>query len=208
MFGIGDPNKKGMASLEKGDYANAITEFKRVLIKNQKDWQAYAYLGDTYRRLGQHDEAIDNYKKSLSYNSEAIESYEGLAASYADKGIKFDEAIAILNKTREILKNDPSVLADTEMFYLHGLSWIHFQQGETKKAIKYFDEAYPLWQKSFQQGTNELDPYFSDVHYQFGILLSYKGEKKKAYSEFQKAIKCAPTSIFAKKAKEAMGKTN
>lgn len=206
MFGGGDPNKKGVTLLEKGDYQNAITEFERVLVKNPKDWQAHAYLGDTYRRLGQEDKAIDSYKKSLSYNSEAIESYEGLALSYADKGVKFDEAIALLNKTREIMKRDDFILNNTKGIYLQALSWVYFQKGERTKAIEYFNEAYPLWQKDFQSGVNEFDPYFSEIHYQFGVLLIHKDEKEKAYGEFEKTIQCAPSSVSAKKAKQEMEK--
>ncbi len=202
MFGIGDPNKKGVVLLKKGDYQNAIIELERVLAKNPQNWETYGYLGDTYRRLGQEDKAIDNYKKSLSYNPEAIESYEGLALSYGDKGINFNEAIALLDKTREIMKGDTSALNDTRSFYLEALSWVYFQKGDITRAIEYFNEAYPLWQKDFQTGVDEFDPYFSEVHYHFGVLLSHKGEKEKAYREFEKAIQCAQSSVFSKKAQE------
>lgn len=202
MFGIRDPNKKGVRLLERGDYQNAIIEFKRVLAKNPQNWQTYGYLGDTYRRLGQEDKAIDSYKRSLSYNPEAIESYEGLALSYADKGIKFNEAIALLEKTREILRDDTSVLNQTRSFYLEALSWVYFQKGDITRAIACFDEAYPLWQKDFQSGVDQFDPYFSKVHYHFGVLLSHKGEKEKAYKEFEKAIQSGQSSAFAKRAQQ------
>ena len=206
MFLSRDPNKKGMGLLEKGDYRNAVAKFERVLAKNPKNWEAYGYLGDTYRRLGRYEKAIDSYKTSLSYNPEAIDSYEGLALSYVDKGFRFNEAIVLLGQTRDILKDDALLLNETRIFYLEALSWVYFQKGDTARAMKYFDEAYPLWQKDFQNGLNEFDPYFSEVHYRFGVLLNHRGEKEKARGEFEKAVRCAPMSIFAKKSQEEIEK--
>lgn len=205
-FGFGDPHYKGAKYLEKGDYQNAIIEFEHVLAKNPQNWATYGYLGDTYRRLGENDKAIDNYKKSLSYNPEAIESYEGLALSYADKGIKFNEAIALIEKTKEIMKDDISTWNKIKGFYLESLSWGYFRKGDKTKAIKYFDEAYPIWQKDFKSDVDEFDPYFSEIHYRFGVLLIHKGDKKKAYEEFEKAIRCDKSSIFAKKAQKEIDK--
>ena len=206
MFISSDRNGRGSALLKRGDYQNAIIRFERVLAESPENWETYCYLGDTYRRLGQYENAIENYKKSISCNSEAVDSYEGLALSYADSGSNFNEAIVLIGQTREIMKEDPVALDETRSFYLETLSWVYFQKGDTARAVVYFDEAYPLWQKDFQNGVDEFDPYFSDVHYRFGILFNCKGEKEKAREEFDKAVRCAPKSVYAKKSEEEIEK--
>jgi tetratricopeptide (TPR) repeat protein len=206
MSPIRDPNKKGIALMKKGQYEMAIEEFQRVLVKDPRNWETYAYLGDIYRILGNNDEAISYYNDSIYHNPEAVESYEGLAIAYADKGIKFDEAIAILEETREIMKGDASALKLTKVFYLESLSWVYFQRGNAEKAIEYFKEAYPIWKKDIKMGVDELEPAFSEEHYHFGMLLFITDETGKAREEFEKAIKCRPNSIFAKQAREELNK--
>jgi tetratricopeptide (TPR) repeat protein len=204
MSPIRDPNKKGIALMEKGQYEMAIEEFQRVLTKDPRNWETYAYLGDVYRMLGNNDEAISYYNDSIYHNPEAVESYEGLAIAYADKGIKLDEAVDLLNKTQHILKDDKFALEATKDSYLESLGWVYYKKGDIAKALTFYDEAYPIWQKGLKIGVDEFDPYFAETHYHFGMVFLHKNEPDKAREEFEKAIKCSPNSIFAKRARKEL----
>lgn len=198
MFSFRNPNSKGLSHMKKEEYQKAIAEFEQVIVKYPDNWETYGYLGYTYRILGNNDRAIETFQKCLSINSEAIESHQGLALSFADKGIKFDEAVTLIEKTKEILKEDSFIFESSKGLYFEALSWIYFRQGKIEKAIEYFDKAYPIWQNDFRRGVDEFDLHFSETHYHFGVILAYKGEKEKAIEEFEKALKCSKLSIFAK----------
>lgn len=190
--------------MEKGQYETAIEEFQRVLVKDPKNWETYAYMGDVYRMLGNNDEAILYYNDSIYHNPEGVESYEGLAIAYADKGIKFDEAVDLLNKTQYILKDDKFALEATKDSYLESLGWVYYKKGDIAKALTFYNEAYPIWQKGLKIGADEFNPYFAETHYHFGVVFLHKNEPDKAREEFEKAIKCSPNSIFAKRAREEL----
>jgi tetratricopeptide (TPR) repeat protein len=206
MRSFRDPNKKGVALMAKGQHGLAIEEFKRVLVKDPKNWQTYAYLGDVYRRLGNSDEAISSYNNSIYYNPEAVESYVGLAIVYADKGIKFDEAIEFLNKTQQILKDDKFALEVSKDSYLESLGWVYYKKGDIAKALTFYDKAYPIWQKNIEIGVDQFDPYFAETHYHFGMFFLLKHEPEKAREEFEKAIESSPNSFFAKQALKELNK--
>jgi hypothetical protein len=61
-------NTMGYQMLNAKDYASAIKFFKLNIAKNPKDANGYDSLGEAYKIMGDKENAIKNFKKSLSLN--------------------------------------------------------------------------------------------------------------------------------------------
>ncbi len=55
---------------EKERFDEAVTEYRRSLRVNPKNWRAWFNMGNTYNKLGRRQEAIDSYRKALEFNED------------------------------------------------------------------------------------------------------------------------------------------
>jgi len=69
----------GRKALEQGDYKRAIEYFREALQKDYKKTEAYYWIGYSYQKLGDFDEAINNYKETINYCPEMLQlAYTGM----------------------------------------------------------------------------------------------------------------------------------
>lgn len=72
-----------LALKHSGNGAEAVTEFRKSLELNEKDWKCWKALGNTYWRLGQKADAKNAFENALKYGAPAHEASElqaGIAA--------------------------------------------------------------------------------------------------------------------------------
>ncbi|MGC8650779.1 MAG: tetratricopeptide repeat protein, partial [Hydrogenobaculum sp.] len=87
----------GMASLTAGNYAAAIANFKKAILKDQYNYKAYDKLALAYANVGNYKKAIKNIDKALSIKPDYYQAI-------LDKAIilqaehKTKEAIDTLNR--------------------------------------------------------------------------------------------------------------
>ena len=83
---------------EKGDYVNQVKAYERMVQLRSDDWQAYYYLAQAYRVIGEktgsdnkdwrklrieyYTKSVDNYKKGLSLKADSDGLMRGIAGSY------------------------------------------------------------------------------------------------------------------------------
>ena len=84
----------------KGQYEEAIAEWKKALEFDPGEASVYLNLGVALARMGKPDEAIAQYQKALAITPDAAEVHFRLGSALADTG-KFDEAIAHFRKVLE-----------------------------------------------------------------------------------------------------------
>lgn len=76
----------GSLYLERGERTEAIAEFRQALEIDRSNADVLYLLGDTLRKQGQLDEAIQHYMKALRFVPEFPQVYAGLARAYTEKG--------------------------------------------------------------------------------------------------------------------------
>ena len=91
--------QKAFEFSEKQDFQNAEKYYLQVLKEDPNFVEAYDNLGRIYRRIGEYDKAISNYKKSLALYPDGIMAHQNIAVVY---GIKKDYENAI-NEYNEII---------------------------------------------------------------------------------------------------------
>jgi tetratricopeptide (TPR) repeat protein len=163
--------KEAQAAFDKA-LADAVRPEEKMLV--------YYARGDAENRQKMYDEAEADFRKGLaidSTNSYAASIENDLGYMYADRGIKLDEAIAMLKKA---VAFDPS-----RYEYLDSLAWAYFKQGqyalaedfERKAVVRMSNDATVLdhlaeieakngklqqaaadWQRSLQSYATSLPP--------------------------------------------------
>ena len=92
-------------------FESAVTAYKKILAKNEEDHVAHFYLGLTYNKLNEDEEAAKSLREAVKLQPENTEYQTELGAIYI-KLAKYHEAVAALKKALEI---DPGNIDAEEM---------------------------------------------------------------------------------------------
>lgn len=164
---------KGYECGEQQDYKGAIKWYKKAVKADDKFVEAYDNMGAAYRKLGDLENAKENYLKSM-------EIYPGGNMSHMNLGIvyfiekKYDKA---LEQYMIMQKNDST---DAEGYY--GTIQIYFALNDFKSAAKSAAKTLEIY-----EAVNS--PYLSDAQYLLGLSYYYDGDKKNAKIYFEQAKK-------------------
>lgn len=92
-------------------FESAVTAYKKILAKNEEDHVAHFYLGLTYNKLNEDEEAAKSLREAVKLQPENTEYQTELGAIYI-KLAKYHDAVATLKKALEI---DPGNIDAEEM---------------------------------------------------------------------------------------------
>ncbi len=95
----------------------------------------YCLLGDIYRSLGRHDDAITEYKMAIWLDSLNIPAYRHLCQAYEEMG-DFDNAIEVYHKLIQIMPTMPE--------FHSNLANIYYMKGDVKSAVSHYQTAITL----------------------------------------------------------------
>lgn len=122
---------RGEAYFGLKNYGKSITHFKRSIENQGEGWadiQAFVYTGLSEYRLGNYDQAIEQFEKALSQSKYNVEAHLGLAKIYLETGdlmkseLHLDKAEKYFNYKRndpyneylnEVYEGDIAVLRDS-----------------------------------------------------------------------------------------------
>ena len=87
-------------------------------------------------RLKKFDLMESELRRTIAEKPDFAAAYNALGYSFADRNIKLNEAIQLIEKALELSPNDH--------YMLDSLGWAHFKKGNLDKAIQYLQEAYNI----------------------------------------------------------------
>jgi Flp pilus assembly protein TadD len=131
----------------------------------------FYYQGLAYGSAGQHERAVDSFRRSLTADSKKVQTYINLGVSYINLG-KYEPAIDILQQALMIKPNQPEVLSRLGMVY-----------GATGR----YQEALDVIRKSIS--INATDP---QNYYTLAITYNNMGRFGEAADAAKEAIRLAP----------------
>jgi Tfp pilus assembly protein PilF len=127
---------------------------------------------------GRTDDAIAVMNRVLTREPNNIQALNFIGYTYAEQGIKLDEAERLIKKALEI-KPDAGFIMDS-------MGWVYYQRGKYKDALEWLRKAIAL------EGEDpEILEHVGDCH------LALK-EKDKAVENYKKALKTT-TSLRVRK---------
>ncbi len=117
-----------------------LTEAIRVLTRASENFlnneKVLFMLGTVLDRAGDYQSGIDRMRDVLRINPNNPHALNHIGYSYAERKINLAEAESLLKKAVQ--------LAPDNGFILDSLGWVHYQQGEYKKAAKVLNRANQL----------------------------------------------------------------
>ncbi|MDB5815765.1 MAG: tetratricopeptide repeat protein, partial [Rhodocyclales bacterium] len=89
---------RGKAAIDRKDWAGAIAAFEKVVAQDNKNADAYNWLGYASRKSGKLDAAFKYYDKALSIDPKhkGVYEYQGEAFLMANQPAKAEENLATL----------------------------------------------------------------------------------------------------------------
>lgn len=184
----------GKMNLYLGFYNRSIIHFEKALeiSKNNVFFKKYLpiinnNLGLSYNQIGEHDTAIDFYKKALvifkkehyEYKNEIFTIYNNLGAAYFEKG-KYDKSIELYNQSIVIQENDKELAT-----VYSNLGAAYWAKDDNDKAIEFCKKAIEIENKNFDKYNIDKGTRYSIL----GLAYNNKGEFKKAINYFKIALK-------------------
>lgn len=163
----------GIRQYNAGEYADAAGTFKNATRQDPRDYQSYAYLGDSYQELGQQQQAIQAYKASLDTATRSHQgredlafrarTLEGLAGAIVKSGeIEIDAAQAAATNS-----------ASAQDWFL--MAKIHRNRGDADSALDAYNRAALLGPKDFF------------IQKDYGLFLEQIGHNQPAEKTLRKA---------------------
>lgn len=170
-------NKKGLASYEAGDYANAALYFERaILLDEQKEFRNN--YGMTLIQLDRCEDAIEQFQMVVTENpSNAAEkrlnkfAYRGLGIAYLQRQ-DFDSALGNFNRALEL-----SVEKDWDIDIL-------FYKANTLECMGYPTSAIENYTAVLEKDDDNASALLAR-----GSLYREEGEYEKAISDYRKLLK-------------------
>ncbi len=135
----------------------------------------YYFRGDAALREKLYDEAELEFRKGLAIDPKNASIQNDLGYMYADRGIKLDDAVAMLKKA---VASDPQNYA-----FLDSLAWAYYKQGQYAMADDYETKAALRMSG---------DPTVLD---HLGEIKAKNGKLQQAIEDWQKSLKQYSTSL-------------
>lgn len=161
----------GLISYQQGDFQGAKDSFTSYSQRNPQESWVYSIIGDLDYMLGDSDQALDNYQRSIEEEDYA-KAYYGIGMIYRDQGLT-EAAIENFAASVEL---EPG-----------------FSDARMALALEYFnDQQFDLALEEFEMVYLQ-NPRNAKVHFYLWILYSENGETEKAIHSRDLAIQYDPS---------------
>jgi len=212
----------GSAYITSGDYAKALKELLEAKELDPGEPKIHYYLAMAYAGQGFEQEALRECREAISLNPDYSEAHNYLGTLYLGRG-QAQEAIASFRKA---LAN---ILYETPAVALYNMGRAYAQMNDYTMAMDSYRRAaerdqrgdiLPLielemgrisclkgdYPEAFHHLAKSLDavPNFLEARYVRAECYRLQGRLDKAREEYKDIIRLAPSSEFAKKAREVL----
>ena len=164
-------NFLGILELHKRNFAGAVSKFQQVVRLCSKHHFAYYNLALSHHNLGQVEEAINCYKKTLKYNPDNLDALNNLGVLYYERK-EYDRAHNYYDK---VMKHNPAN-ANT----LNNL-------GNLYNAMEDYEKAEEYYKAALKHG-----PKVADYHFNLADCLLRQNKLHEALEQLGFAISINP----------------
>ena len=155
-----------------------------ILVKAKRNQEAFDLLEKAVKNLPNTPELVYDYalaaerilkfdvmeaelRRAIAEKPDFAAAYNALGYSFADRNIKLNEAITLIEKALALSPNDH--------YMLDSLGWAHYRKGNLDKAIQYLQDAYSI----------NPDP---EIAAHLGEVLWHKGRHEQAKKIWNDAL--------------------
>ncbi|HWP46950.1 MAG TPA: tetratricopeptide repeat protein [Candidatus Limnocylindrales bacterium] len=160
--------------VEEGKLDEAITLYRKLLLKNPSSGRIHYRLGYAYGLKNLYDEEIAEYKKAIKMGYKEEEVFYRLGLAYIDSETNYAEAVKAFNK---VLQRNPR---HAEAYFNLGLSYLNL--GNYSKAKEALLKAI------------ELNPSNLEAYNMLGVVYALTGQSDKAQETWMEILKRDPSN--------------
>ncbi|MFH1007663.1 MAG: tetratricopeptide repeat protein [Candidatus Latescibacterota bacterium] len=128
--------QEGIRLFQKGEYAQAILEYRRAVKVDPKLAEAHEGLGETYLMTDQPSKAVENAQKAVAINPNSERGYLALGQALLRMNGNSDEGVSAFQEVLRINPKNASALI--------GLGMIFQSVPDLPKAIEHFQSAVQI----------------------------------------------------------------
>ena len=183
-------NILGYAYRQNEQYTDAENAFKKYIELIPNDPNPYDSYAELLLKMGRFDEAITQYNKALSVNSNFINSHFGIAAALTYQG-KIAEAQAELQKMTDKARTDGE--RRTALF---GQTVVAVDNGKFDQALAEVAKQYAMGEKA-----SDAAAMTGDLQLKGNILLE-TGKADEAKKAYEQAVKTTADSGLSQAVKD------
>jgi len=122
-------------------------------------------------KLDKLDVVEQDLRQVIALRPDYAHAYNALGYSFADRAVRLDEALALIQKALSLSPSDP--------FILDSLGWVEFRMGQMPESIKSLKQAYSL----------QEDP---EIAAHLGEVLWKSGDQRAARNAWEASLKINP----------------
>jgi len=167
----------GKEYFQKGDYSDALFNYKQALRLYPKSYEILNNIGVCYQKLKNFDKALEYYEKSLALSSDYAPALNNMGLLYVKLNIMPEIGASMI---RRAIIVDP---LNTD--YIDSMGQVYFISGNYNEALKWFAKA-----KDKGMDTENL-------HYNIGQCYLKLGKREDALREYRRVLEISPTYLKA-----------
>ena len=137
-----DPKKSdsylltGLVLYESDRFEEAVERFKSGIEVAPDRADLHFHLGATLDKLNRFETMVGEMEKAIEIDSTYAMALNYLGYTYADRGMRLDEAVNLINRALVIRPDDG--------YYIDSLAWAYYKQGKTGEAMKLLQKAVQI----------------------------------------------------------------
>jgi len=114
----------------------AVTALRGALQARPSDEVLLYALGSTYESAGRRDAAVAQMRALLALNPDHVEAMNFVGYTFAEQGVRLDEAERLVRRALELKPRSGHVL--------DSLGWVLFRRGDVRRAVEALEQADAL----------------------------------------------------------------
>ena len=126
----------GLVLHELNRYEEAAEHFIDGIEKNPKLPDLHFHLGATYDKLNRFEDLVKEMEKTIALDSKHANALNYLGYTFAEKGIRLNEAIDLINRALIVRPNDG--------YFIDSLGWAFYKKGMIPDAVAALQKAVSL----------------------------------------------------------------
>ncbi|MBL8531525.1 MAG: tetratricopeptide repeat protein [Hyphomonadaceae bacterium] len=188
LAGAGDERAaRALADMYRrlGRDGEAEAIYSRMIESDAHNWRLYFARAAARDRMGRWPDAEADLQQALALSPDQPDVLNYLGYSWADRGERLSEALAMIERAVEMRPLSAAVI--------DSLGWVHFRMGDYAEALRHLERAVEL-----QPDDATLNDHLGDVYWRLGRRIE-------ARFQWRRALALAPENAAALEAKIADG---
>lgn len=117
-------------------HQESVSVLQAAVAQQPRDEELLFALGAAYERAGQGETAVAQMRALLVVNPDHAEALNFVGYSYAEQGVRLDDAERLVRRALELKPRSGHIL--------DSLGWVLFRRGDARKAVEVLEQAEAL----------------------------------------------------------------